>query len=68
MLLDGYLRAPGRVLIERGVDHYLGRATDLEEKLLALVRVLVAELEPGLAERGDPPSAAARAAVRAPPP
>ena len=44
VLLDAYLRAPGRVLIEHGVDHYLSGATDLEEKLLALLRVLVAEL------------------------
>jgi hypothetical protein len=43
VLLDAYLRAPGRVLIEHGVDHYLSGATDLDLKLLALLRVLVAE-------------------------
>jgi hypothetical protein len=43
VLLDAYLRAPGRVLIEHGVDHYLSAATELDEKLLALLRVLVAE-------------------------
>jgi hypothetical protein len=47
VLLDAYLRAPGRVLVEHGVDHYLGAATDLDEKLLALLRVLVAELASG---------------------
>jgi hypothetical protein len=47
VLLDAYLRAPGRVLIEHGVDHYLSAATDLDEKLLALLRVLVAELASG---------------------
>lgn len=44
VLLDAYLRAPGRVLIEHGVDHYLAGASELDEKLLALLRVLVAEL------------------------
>lgn len=45
VLLESYLRAPGRVLVERGVDHYLGAATALDEKLLALLDVLLDELE-----------------------
>ena len=56
VLLDAYLRAPGRVLIEHGVDHYLGGATDLDEKLLALLHGLVAELasSPRSAEQEGP--------------
>lgn len=54
ILLDAYLRAPGRVLIERGVDHYLSGASALDEKLLALLRVLLSELPN--AEPADAPA------------
>ena len=45
VLLDSYLRAPGRVLIVRGVDHYL-RHEELREQLLALMTLLLDEMEP----------------------
>ncbi len=47
VMLDSYLRAPGRVLIERGVDHYFGAASALDVKLIALLEVLLDELPEG---------------------
>ncbi len=51
VMLDSYLRAPGRVLIVRGSDHYLRssdpeRAKSLLPRLAALVNVLLDELGP----------------------
>jgi hypothetical protein len=45
VLLDAYRRAPGRVLVLRGTDHYLRGVPDLAERWLALLDVLLAELE-----------------------
>jgi 4-amino-4-deoxy-L-arabinose transferase-like glycosyltransferase len=50
VLLDSYLRAPGRVLVVRGADHYL-RVEGLLPRLTALLRVLVDEVLPA---QGDP--------------
>jgi hypothetical protein len=44
VLLETYRRAPGRVLIVRGADHYL-RLETLERTLAALLWVLAEELE-----------------------
>jgi hypothetical protein len=63
VLLDAYLRAPGRVLIEHGVDHYLAHASALDEKLLALLRVLLEEVGPVAGGRGDLPPSHGRAAA-----
>lgn len=49
VLLDAYRRAPGRVLIVRGADHYL-RLESAEQTLTALLWVLLDEL-------GAPPPA-----------
>ena len=43
VLLDAYPRAPGRVLVVRGTDHYLRGAVDLETRFLSLVLVLLEE-------------------------
>jgi hypothetical protein len=43
VLLDAYLRAPGRVAIVRGTDHYL-RRDDLADRLAAILLVLCDEL------------------------
>lgn len=43
VLLDSYLRAPGRVLVVRGSDHYL-RVRELGDRLAALLLVLLDEL------------------------
>jgi hypothetical protein len=45
VLLDAYLRAPGRVLVVRGVDHYL-RIDGLAAQVAALLLVLFEELDP----------------------
>lgn len=44
VLLESLLRAPGRVLVVPGADHYL-RAADLEARLVALLAVLLHEPE-----------------------
>ncbi len=44
VMLDSYLRVPGRVLIVRGADHYL-RIPDLGPRLSAILLVLLDELE-----------------------
>jgi len=51
VMLDSYLRAPGRVLIVSGADHYMRpsdpeRARSLLPRLAALVNVLLDELGP----------------------
>ena len=51
VMLDSYLRAPGRVLIVRGSDHYLrpndpATARTLLPRLVALMNVLLDELGP----------------------
>ncbi len=51
VLLDSYLRAPGRVVIVHGVDHYL-RHGQLREVLLAVLAVLLDELEAENGQRG----------------
>ena len=43
VLLDAARRAPGRVLVLRGTDHYLRGVPDLEHRFLALLAVLLAE-------------------------
>lgn len=50
VLLDQYLRAPGRVLVVRGADHYL-RVESLGQQVTALLLVLLDEIA---AEAGDP--------------
>ena len=44
VMLDSYLRAPGRVLIVRGADHYL-RTPDLGPRVSAILLVLLDELQ-----------------------
>ncbi len=51
VMLDSYLRAPGRVLIVAGADHYLrpsdpARARSLLPRMVALMNVLLDELGP----------------------
>lgn len=43
LMLESFLRVPGRVLVVPGVDHYL-RTADLEPTVVALVSVLLDEL------------------------
>ncbi len=43
-MLDSYLRAPGRVLILRGTDHYLN-TPKLAPRVAAMMLVLLDELE-----------------------
>lgn len=53
VLLDAYPRAPGRVLVVRGTDHYLRGVPDLEERFLALLVALLEEgREEGVPTRG----------------
>ena len=52
LMLDGFLRVPGRVLIVPDVDHYL-RTPDLEPMVVALVSVLLDELAPRVNDPRD---------------
>jgi hypothetical protein len=51
VMLDSYLRAPGRVLVVHGADHYLrpsdpALARSLLPRIVALMNVLLDELAP----------------------
>ena len=59
VLLDAYLRAPGRVYLVHGVDHYLKVKRRTAVKMLALVQILLDELE---AEAHSTPAAKGLAA------
>jgi hypothetical protein len=62
LMLDSFVRAPGRVLVIPETDHYL-RTADLEPRLVALISVLLDELAASRtqasAERAPPKRGAA---------
>jgi hypothetical protein len=51
VMLDGYARAPGRVLVLRGVDHFL-RSPDLPPTVAAVLALLLDEIAPEGAPAG----------------
>ncbi len=57
LMLDSFLRVPGRVLVVPDVDHYLANG-DVEPRVVALLSVLLDELAPG--PGSDEPAPGAR--------